>query len=118
MPSTEGATSVFWSPDGTALGFVVPGAMKRVALEGGPAVTICPLGEAGGRRPASWGPDGRIVFSSVLGEALLEVASAGASLASCSVRTGEEASSRSTGLFTSRAAGSCSSPERRTSRRG
>ncbi|MGZ6060204.1 MAG: protein kinase domain-containing protein, partial [Myxococcaceae bacterium] len=76
VPSTEGATSVFWSPDGTALGFVVPGAMKRVALEGGPAVTICPLEKQVGYA-ASWGPDGRIVFSSVLGEALLEVASAG-----------------------------------------
>jgi Tol biopolymer transport system component len=76
VPLTDGATSVFWSSDGESLGFVVPGAMKRVALSGGPPVVICPLERQVGYA-ASWGPDGRIVFGSIIGDGLFEVPAAG-----------------------------------------
>ena len=74
VPFTEDATSVFWSPDGTALGFVVPGAMKRVNLDGAIPVLICPMGPGA---LASWGPDGNIVFTRLVEAALFQVPAAG-----------------------------------------
>jgi len=74
VPFSEGATSVFWSPDGTVLGFVVPGAMKRVNLDGGIPVVVCPMGPGA---LASWGPDGNIVFTRLVEGPLFEVPAAG-----------------------------------------
>jgi len=60
LPSTEGALNPFFSPDGKWIGFFSNGKLKKVAVSGGPAVTLCdaPLGRGG-----SWGDDGRIVFT-------------------------------------------------------
>jgi serine/threonine-protein kinase len=60
LPGTDGADGPFFSPDGRWIGFHASGSLRRVALAGGPAVTLCesplPFG-------ASWSSDDRVVFS-------------------------------------------------------
>ena len=41
LPGTEGATSVFWSPDGRSLAFFAERKLKRIDLPDGAVVTIC-----------------------------------------------------------------------------
>jgi serine/threonine protein kinase len=60
----------FFSPDGNWIGFFdsVPNVLKKVAVSGGPAITLCsitgaPGASGGGVRGASWGPDNTIVFA-------------------------------------------------------
>jgi len=60
LPNTQGAAQPFFSPDGLHVGFLADGSLKRVALAGGPAVTLAPVaGISGG----SWGANDRIVYS-------------------------------------------------------
>jgi Tol biopolymer transport system component/tRNA A-37 threonylcarbamoyl transferase component Bud32 len=54
------ARGPFFSPEGQWIGFV-DGPLKKVAITGGPAVTIGSLD--GLSRGATWGPDGSIVFA-------------------------------------------------------
>jgi len=74
---TEGATSVFWSPDGKSLGFFTPGKLKRIVLaQGASAVPICDV-PAGGGRTGTWSAEGDILFGSVQGEMIFRVPAAG-----------------------------------------
>ena len=57
----DNARSPFFSPGGDWVGFFQDGALKRVAITGGPALTI--HATAGAPRGASWGPDDTIVFA-------------------------------------------------------
>jgi Tol biopolymer transport system component len=61
IPGTEGGRQPFFSPDGLEVGFIdlAGGKLKKVALAGGPPVTLCdaPLARGG-----SWGADGTIIF--------------------------------------------------------
>ena len=63
-----------FSPDGQSLVFAGFGSLKKVALGGGAAFTVCPLPAA--LRGASWGEDDFIYFS-VSGGAILRVSAAG-----------------------------------------
>jgi serine/threonine protein kinase/Tol biopolymer transport system component len=74
VPGTEDATYVFWSPDSAYLAFFVPGKLKKVALAGGPAQTIC---DAADGRGGTWNSDGVIVYSPGPGRALERVSAAG-----------------------------------------
>jgi serine/threonine-protein kinase len=56
-----GPRHLFSSPDGQWVGFVNGGTLKKVAITGGPAVTVCAL--QGPPRGATWGPDGTIIFA-------------------------------------------------------
>ncbi len=67
IPGAERATIGFWSPDSQFLAFAADGQLKKVSVDGGDPVVLCPLPNsntnlfAGG----SWSPDGEsIVFSS------------------------------------------------------
>jgi eukaryotic-like serine/threonine-protein kinase len=52
----------FVSPDGQWIGFVDSGrSLKKVAMTGGPAVTLAPLD--GTSRGATWAPDGTVIFA-------------------------------------------------------
>ena len=74
LGGTEGALHPFFSPDGARVGFFADDALKKVALAGGPPVTLC---AAGIRRGATWGPDNTIVFASADAPGLMQVSDAG-----------------------------------------
>ena len=76
IPGTDGATSMFWSPDGNSLGFFVRGQLKRVDLSGGAPVKVCDVPIAIGLA-GSWGPQGDILFATVQGERISRVPAAG-----------------------------------------
>ena len=62
---TTGAAPLNWvfvSPDGQWVGFDEGGALKKVALTGGPAVTILNTG-LGNSSGATWAPDDTIIFA-------------------------------------------------------
>lgn len=60
MPSTDEAIYPFWSPDSLFIGFFADGKLKKIAVAGGPAQSLCdvPYGRGG-----TWNRDGVIVFS-------------------------------------------------------
>ncbi len=74
IPGTEGARVPFFSPDGQWVGFFTEDKLKKVALAGGPAVTLCEISR--GRWGASWGLDDTVAFS-FSGPGLLRVPAVG-----------------------------------------
>jgi serine/threonine-protein kinase len=61
LPNTQGAEQPFFSPDGQNVGFFADGALKQVALAGGPVVTLARVQQVWG---ATWGSSDVIVFAS------------------------------------------------------
>ena len=57
---TDDADLPFWSPDEAHLGFFAQGKLKKVAVTGGPAETLC---DAPTPRGGTWNRDGVIVFA-------------------------------------------------------
>ncbi|HEV8610305.1 MAG TPA: protein kinase [Thermoanaerobaculia bacterium] len=78
IAGTEGASSVFYSPDGKSVGFFAGDRLKRVELGGGAPVTICEIPPGVGHS-GTWGRGGDILFASVQGEAIHRVATSGGS---------------------------------------
>ena len=76
IPGTEGASSLFWSPDGRSIGFFAGPKLKRVDLDGGAAVPICDV-PTGGDKSGTWGKGGDILFAGVQGRAIYRVSSSG-----------------------------------------
>ena len=74
LEGTLGALNVFWSADGTELGFRRDDILWRVGLDGARPRQLATL-PRGVYYQAAWTPDGRIVFSMPLG--LYEVSAAG-----------------------------------------
>jgi WD40 repeat protein len=66
---------VFISPDGEWVGFFDGAAIKKVAITGGPAVTVSEVN--GNMRGATWSADGTIVFATDAGATGLHRVSAG-----------------------------------------
>jgi serine/threonine-protein kinase len=60
LDGTEGAGEIFFSPDGTAVGFFADGKLKRASVAGGSVVT---LADAPTPRGGVWLSDGTIVFA-------------------------------------------------------
>ena len=60
IPGSEGGAFPFWSPDSRFIGFFADGKLKKVAIAGGPPVTLC---DAASGRGGSWSRDNIIVFS-------------------------------------------------------
>ncbi|MEO5618987.1 MAG: hypothetical protein ABIS67_14555, partial [Candidatus Eisenbacteria bacterium] len=75
IAGTEGAWSLFWSPDGRALGFFAGARMLRLDLAGGPPVPICDVPPGNGMT-GTWGSDD-ILFGSIFGQQIFRVAAAG-----------------------------------------
>jgi serine/threonine-protein kinase len=61
VPGITGARSPFFSPDGRWVGFFEGAELKKVAVTGGPAISL--TRHSGTPRGGSWGPDGTIVFA-------------------------------------------------------
>ena len=76
IPGTDGADIPFWSPDSAFIGFAADGKLKKVAVEGGPAQTLCEVSGTGLAR-GTWGADGVIVFAPGGGIGLMRVPAAG-----------------------------------------
>ena len=74
LAGTENANAPFFSPAGDWIGFVAGGKRKKIAVEGGAAVTLCdaPVGYGG-----SWGDDGDIIAALNFTTVLSRVPSAG-----------------------------------------
>ena len=75
IPGTEGANSIFFSPDGKSIGFFTKDKLKRVDLSGGAPVPICDA-VAGGLSGA-WSPSGKILFAGPHRHALSRVSAGG-----------------------------------------
>jgi eukaryotic-like serine/threonine-protein kinase len=74
LPSTEGASYPFWSPDSRAFAFFADGKLKRYELAGGgPQV----LADAPSGRGGSWSPDGLILFAPAATGPLFRIGAAG-----------------------------------------
>jgi len=61
LPGTDGAVSPFWSPDSRFVGFIAGGNLKKVAVAGGPPVTLA-------ERPAgrsAWSAQGVILYARI-----------------------------------------------------
>jgi serine/threonine protein kinase len=67
LDRTEEAGSPFWSPDSQHIGFFAEGKLKRVAVSGGTAQTICDVSSSASARivgdGGTWNQEGVIVFA-------------------------------------------------------
>ncbi|MBL8292621.1 MAG: serine/threonine-protein kinase [Bryobacterales bacterium] len=74
LAGTENAHRPFFSPGGDWIGFFAEGKLKKIAVEGGAAVTLCdaPMGYGG-----SWGDDGNIIAALDSRTVLSRIPSAG-----------------------------------------
>ena len=78
MPGTEGfsyATAPFFSPDGKWVGYNSDGKLKKIPLEGGPAIDLVEI-ESHAYPGVTWGPNDTIVFGRMEG-GLMQVSAAG-----------------------------------------
>ena len=73
MAGTAGASAPFFSPDGHWVAFFASGKLKKISVQGGPAIVLCnaPLSNGG-----SWGEDGNII-AALDSFALLRIPSGG-----------------------------------------
>jgi Tol biopolymer transport system component len=56
-----GGTVAFWSPDGRFIAFIADRKLKKIAVSGGPAITLADAQQGGGG--GSWSAGDVIVFS-------------------------------------------------------
>ena len=76
LAGTEGATGPFWSPDSRLIGFGAGREVKRISVQGSPAITLCEL--PGAFAGGSWSPDGEsVVFSAGTPARIFEVPARG-----------------------------------------
>ncbi len=72
VPGTDGANSLFWSPDGGSVGFFAGNKLKRINLSNLAAFVICDVPENIGLY-GTWGINNEILFASVEGDAIYSV---------------------------------------------
>src|SRR5665213_926264 len=78
MAGTEDAASPFFSPDGQWIAFFAGGKLKKVAVAGGAAITLCDTSGSILTHGGNWGPNNTIVLQRPTG-AFLEVPASGGS---------------------------------------
>ena len=78
LDDTEGAQwSLFWSPDSQFIGFATSQELKKISVQGGPAVTLCQL-PGTIYSGSTWSPDGElIVLGSINPSGLYKIPSQG-----------------------------------------
>jgi len=74
LAGTESAGRPFWSPDGQYLAFFTGGKLKKVAIAGGPPVTVA---ETVGGSDGTWGSRGTILFDGSAGDSVRMVSASG-----------------------------------------
>jgi Tol biopolymer transport system component len=75
IPGTEGANSIFFSPDGRSLAFFTKDKLKRVELSGGAPVSICDA--VAGGLSGTWSRSGEILFAGPHRRAISRVSAGG-----------------------------------------
>jgi eukaryotic-like serine/threonine-protein kinase len=75
MPGTEGASSIFWSPDGRSIAFTLDTRLKRIDLDAGASAPICEV-PAGKQIAGTWGA-GAILFGSTFDGTIFRVSADG-----------------------------------------
>lgn len=75
LAGTDGASGLFWAPDGRSLGFHAEGKLKTLSLDAASPRDLTDLAFDVGN--AAWGPDDIILFSSGAGGSLMGVRSTG-----------------------------------------
>jgi serine/threonine-protein kinase len=81
LEGTENATSPFFSPDGSWVGFFAGGRLKKVSSDGGPVIT---LAEAQENRGGVWSDDDTIIYSPAAAAPVYRVPAAGGPAAAIS----------------------------------
>ena len=76
IAGTEGATSVFWSPDSSSIGFFAAGKLNRLDLPNGAPVALADVPTTVGLF-GTWGEAGRILFASIQGSEILHASTSG-----------------------------------------
>ncbi|HWQ03569.1 MAG TPA: protein kinase, partial [Candidatus Nitrosotenuis sp.] len=74
LSGTEGARDIFFSPNGEWIGFIASSKLKKIAITGGAAVTLC---DAVSARGAWWGEDGTIILATTNRDVLYRVPDSG-----------------------------------------
>jgi Tol biopolymer transport system component/tRNA A-37 threonylcarbamoyl transferase component Bud32 len=74
IPGTDGANSIFWSPDSKYVAYFGLGKLKKVAINGGKPELVCSIT---GNRGGSWGKDGDIIMAPFTEGAIHRVSSNG-----------------------------------------
>jgi eukaryotic-like serine/threonine-protein kinase len=77
VPGTEGANSLFFSPEGRSIAFFAEGKLKRVELSGGAAVSICDLPLVGPYWSGTWGGADILFSAETRGWGIFRVSAAG-----------------------------------------
>jgi serine/threonine-protein kinase len=73
LQGTEGTYSFFFSPDSQWIGFFTGGALKKISINGGAAITLTPVALGLG---GAWGPNDIIVFAPYL-SGLMKISGSG-----------------------------------------
>lgn len=76
LSGTDGARSMFWSPDGRSLAFFAGDQLLRLDLPNGTVVRLCEVNAVIGLT-GTWGADGNILFGSVRGDVIQGVSTSG-----------------------------------------
>jgi len=88
IAGSDGTTYPFWSPDSAFVGFFQSGKLKKVAVAGGPAQTICDVADA---RGGAWAADGTILFTDGASRPIFRVPSSGGTPTAVTRVSGNEA---------------------------
>src|SRR6185436_4782973 len=73
LMNTEGASTLFWSPESRAIGFFADNKLKRIDISGGSAQVLADATARGG----TWNRDNVILYTRNAASALLRVAATG-----------------------------------------
>jgi len=91
LEGTEGAVGPFFSPDSQWIGFLAAGKLRKINVDGGPVMDICPAESLLG---ASWVGDGTIIAALSSRAQLSRVRDSGGTPAPLSKLEGDETSHR------------------------
>jgi Tol biopolymer transport system component/tRNA A-37 threonylcarbamoyl transferase component Bud32 len=92
LQGTENGNYPFFSPDGEWIGFIADGQLKKISIQGGAPVSLCPVGS--NVMGASWGDNGIIAFASGTLSALSQIPAAGGTVQPLTTLTSGEITHR------------------------
>jgi Tol biopolymer transport system component len=78
LPGSAGTTQFFWSPDNRHLAFFSGGKLRKIDIQGGPAVDLCDV--PGSIPVGAWSHDGTIIFTSQSTDAWYRIPDQGGSV--------------------------------------